>query len=667
MKTRFFLSLERGVRMNFKINTPYLPGGDQPKAIETLVSNLERQTREQILLGATGTGKTYTIAQTIARHNKPTLVLAHNKTLAGQLYNELKEFFPENAVEYFVSYFDYYQPEAYVPSSDTYIEKDSKTNDEIEKLRYSATTSLLERRDVIVVASVSCIYGIGSPELYVNQVMTLKVGQEIERQEFIRRLLDIQYKRNDVAFERGTFRVRGDVIEIIPIHESEKGLRVSFFGDEIDELIEFDVLTGRKISSQTLALVVPANHYVTDKAVLDQAIIDIKAELGERLAVLKAENKLLEAQRLEQRTQYDIEMLEEIGFCSGIENYSRHLTQRKPDETPYTLIDYFPDDFLFIVDESHVSIPQIGGMYNGDRARKEVLVNYGFRLPSALDNRPLRFNEFEKKVNQIIYVSATPGDYELGRVETACIAEQIIRPTGLIDPEIDIVPSEGQIDHLMDQIHQAKQRNNRALITTVTIKMAEDLTRYLQEHGIKAAYLHSEISTLERIVILRDLRLGKYDVLVGINLLREGIDLPEVEVVAILDADKEGFLRSHRSLIQLIGRAARNSDGHVVMYADRVTKAMGIAIEETKRRREKQVAYNTAHGITPTTIKKKIHDSIQTLASSSDGKRGKKQAKSDIEKQIAQIETEMKAAAKQLDFETAAELRDVLIELKGMA
>lgn len=653
--------------MDFKLHTPYQPSGDQPTAIKTLVQNLNAGEREQILLGATGTGKTYTIAQTIEKTNKPTLVLAHNKTLAGQLYNELKEFFPENAVEYFVSYFDYYQPEAYVPSSDTYIEKDSKTNDEIEKLRYSATTSLLERRDVIVVSSVSCIYGIGSPELYVNQVMTLKVGQEIERQEFIRKLIDIQYKRNDVAFERGTFRVRGDVIEIIPIHESEKGLRVSFFGDEIEELIEFDVLTGKKISSQTLSLVVPANHYVTDKAVLDQAIIDIKKELKERLAVLKAENKLLEAQRLEQRTQYDIEMLEEIGFCSGIENYSRHLTQRKPDETPYTLIDYFPDDFLFIVDESHVSIPQIGGMYNGDRARKEVLVNYGFRLPSALDNRPLRFNEFEKKVNQIIYVSATPGDYELGRVKQPCIAEQIIRPTGLIDPLIDIVPSHGQIDHLMDQIHQAKKRSNRVLVTTVTIKMAEDLTRYLQEHGIKSAYLHSEISTLERIVILRDLRLGKYDVLVGINLLREGIDLPEVELVAILDADKEGFLRSHRSLIQLIGRAARNSDGHVVMYADKITKAMSIAIDETMRRREKQIAYNEAHGITPTTIKKQIHDSIQTIASSSDGKRSKKEKQTDLAKQIAQIESEMKKAAKDLDFETAAELRDVLIELKGMA
>lgn len=652
--------------MDFKLHTPYQPSGDQPTAIKTLVQNLTDGEKEQILLGATGTGKTYTIAQTITQNNKPTLVLAHNKTLAGQLYNELKEFFPENAVEYFVSYFDYYQPEAYVPSSDTYIEKDSKTNDEIEKLRYSATTSLLERRDVIVVSSVSCIYGIGSPELYVNQVMTLKIGQEIDRQEFIRKLLDIQYKRNDVAFERGTFRVRGDVVEIIPIHESEKGLRVSFFGDEIEELIEFDVLTGKKISSQTLALVVPANHYVTDKAVLDQAIVDIKAELKERLQVLHTENKLLEAQRLEQRTQYDIEMLEEIGFCSGIENYSRHLTQRKEDETPYTLIDYFPDDFLFIVDESHVSIPQIGGMYNGDRARKEVLVNYGFRLPSALDNRPLRFNEFEEKVNQIIYVSATPGDYELSRVKQECIAEQVIRPTGLIDPEIQIIPSSGQIDHLMNEIHKVIQNGNRTLITTVTIKMAEDLTRYLQEHGIKATYLHSEISTLERIVILRDLRIGKYDVLVGINLLREGLDLPEVELVAILDADKEGFLRSHRSLIQLIGRAARNSDGYVVMYADKMTKAMNIAIDETKRRRDKQIAYNTVHDITPMTIKKKIHDSIQTIASNNDGKKSKKMKKDELTLQIERIEKEMKEAAKLLDFETAAELRDVLIELKGM-
>lgn len=652
--------------MDFKLHTPYEPSGDQPTAIQTLTNNLADGIKEQILLGATGTGKTYTIAQTIAQNNKPTLVLAHNKTLAGQLYNELKSFFPENAVEYFVSYFDYYQPEAYVPSSDTYIEKDSKTNDEIEKLRYSATTSLLERRDVIVVSSVSCIYGIGSPELYVNQVMTLKVGQEIERQHFIRKLLDIQYKRNDMAFERGTFRVRGDVIEIIPIHESDKGLRVSFFGDEIEELVEFDVLTGKKISAQTLALVVPANHYVTDKAVLDQAIIDIKAELKERLRALKAENKLLEMQRLEQRTQYDVEMLEEIGFCSGIENYSRHLTQRKPDETPYTLIDYFPDDFLFIVDESHVSIPQIGGMYNGDRARKEVLVNYGFRLPSALDNRPLRFAEFEKKVNQIIYVSATPGDYELARVEQKAIAEQVIRPTGLIDPEITIVPSSGQIDHLMNEIHTVIQNGNRTLITTVTIKMAEDLTRYLQEHGIKATYLHSEISTLERIVILRDLRIGKYDVLVGINLLREGLDLPEVQLMAILDADKEGFLRSHRSLIQLIGRAARNSEGYVLLYADKITRAMQVAIDETTRRREKQIAYNTLHAITPTTIKKQIHDSIQTLAIDRDGKKSKKLKKDELSQQIARIEKEMKEAAKQLDFETAAELRDVLIELKGM-
>lgn len=652
--------------MEFKLHTPYQPSGDQPTAIEQIVRNIKTGAKEQILLGATGTGKTYTIAQTIAQTNKPTLVLAHNKTLAGQLYNELKAFFPENAVEYFVSYFDYYQPEAYVPSSDTYIEKDSKTNDEIEKLRYSATTSLLERRDVIVVSSVSCIYGIGSPELYVNQVMTLKTGQEIERQTFIRKLLDIQYKRNDVAFERGTFRVRGDVIEIIPIHESEKGIRISFFGDEIETLVEFDVLTGKKITEQNLVLIVPANHYVTDKAVLDKAIIDIKAELKVRLKELKSENKLLEMQRLEQRTQYDVEMLEEIGFCSGIENYSRHLTQRSEDETPYTLIDYFPDDFLFVVDESHVSIPQIGGMYNGDRARKEVLVNYGFRLPSALDNRPLRFSEFEDKVNQIIYVSATPGDYELKRVSKPYIAEQIIRPTGLIDPEITIVPSSGQIDHLMNQIHRVIQNGNRTLITTVTIKMAEDLTRYLQEHGIKATYLHSEISTLERIVILRDLRIGKYDVLVGINLLREGLDLPEVELVAILDADKEGFLRSHRSLIQLVGRAARNSDGYVIMYADKITKAMQVAIDETTRRREKQVLYNVKNNITPLTIKKKIHDSIQTLVSQSDGKKSKKLKKDELTKQIKQIEKEMKEAAKQLDFETAAELRDVLIELKGM-
>lgn len=649
--------------MEFKLVTPFEPSGDQPKAIEALTQNINNGKREQILLGATGTGKTYTMAQTIARTGKPTLVLAHNKTLAGQLYNELKSFFPENAVEYFVSYFDYFQPEAYVPSSDTYIEKDSKTNDEIEKLRYASTTSLLERRDVIVVSSVSCIYGIGSPELYVNQVITLKLGQEKDRQSFIHNLIDIQYKRNDTAFERGTFRVRGDVVEIIPIHESERGIRVSFFGDEIDELIEFEVLTGKKISSQNLVLIVPANHYVTDGTVLDEAKKGITKELEFRLKELKGENKLLEAQRLEQRTNYDLEMLEEVGFCSGIENYSRHLTQRKPDETPYTLIDYFPDDFLFIVDESHVTIPQIGGMYNGDRSRKQTLVDFGFRLPSALDNRPLRFSEFEEKVNQIVYVSATPGDYELARVPKSDVIQQIIRPTGLLDPVITILPSEGQIDNLMEQIRIANERGNRTLVTTLTIRMAEDLTKFFQENGLKVAYLHSEVSTLDRIITIRDLRIGKYDVLVGINLLREGLDIPEVEHVAILDADKEGFLRSKRSLVQLSGRAARNVLGHVTFYANKTTDSMQYAIDETARRREIQIQHNIDHSIEPTTIIRKVHDAINTI--SNDQKSKKKQTKKEIESTIIRIEREMKEAAKQLDFETAAELRDVLIELKG--
>nr|6O8E_A Chain A, UvrABC system protein B [[Bacillus] caldotenax]6O8E_B Chain B, UvrABC system protein B [[Bacillus] caldotenax]6O8F_A Chain A, UvrABC system protein B [[Bacillus] caldotenax]6O8F_B Chain B, UvrABC system protein B [[Bacillus] caldotenax] len=592
------------VEGRFQLVAPYEPQGDQPQAIAKLVDGLRRGVKHQTLLGATGTGKTFTISNVIAQVNKPTLVIAHNKTLAGQLYSELKEFFPHNAVEYFVSYYDYYQPEAYVPQTDTYIEKDAKINDEIDKLRHSATSALFERRDVIIVASVSSIYGLGSPEEYRELVVSLRVGMEIERNALLRRLVDIQYDRNDIDFRRGTFRVRGDVVEIFPASRDEHSIRVEFFGDEIERIREVDALTGEVLGEREHVAIFPASHFVCREEKMRLAIQNIEQELEERLAELRAQGKLLEAQRLEQRTRYDLEMMREMGFSSGIENYSRHLALRPPGSTPYTLLDYFPDDFLIIVDESHVTLPQLRGMYNGDRARKQVLVDHGFRLPSALDNRPLTFEEFEQKINQIIYVSATPGPYELEH--SPGVVEQIIRPTGLLDPTIDVRPTKGQIDDLIGEIRERVERNERTLVTTLTKKMAEDLTDYLKEAGIKVAYLHSEIKTLERIEIIRDLRLGKYDVLVGINLLREGLDIPEVSLVAILDADKEGFLRSERSLIQTIGRAARNANGHVIMYADTITKSMEIAIQETKRRRAIQEEYNRKHGIVPRTVKKEI-------------------------------------------------------------
>jgi len=656
------------VNDRFELVSAYEPRGDQPKAIEKLVEGIQRGVKHQTLLGATGTGKTFTISNVIQRVNKPTLVIAHNKTLAGQLYSELKEFFPNNAVEYFVSYYDYYQPEAYVPQTDTYIEKDASINDEIDKLRHSATSALFERRDVIIVASVSCIYGLGSPEEYRELVVSLRVGMEIERNELLRRLVDVQYARNDIDFQRGTFRVRGDVVEIFPASRDEHCIRVEFFGDEIDRIREVDALTGEVIGEREHVAIFPASHFVTREEKLQLAIQNIEQELEERLQELREQGKLLEAQRLEQRTRYDLEMMREMGFCSGIENYSRHLTLRPPGSTPYTLLDYFPDDFLIVIDESHVTVPQIRGMYNGDKARKQVLVDHGFRLPSALDNRPLTFDEFEQKINQVIYVSATPGPYELEHCPE--VVEQIIRPTGLLDPTIDVRPIRGQIDDLVGEIHERIKRNERTLVTTLTKKMAEDLTDYLKDIGIKVAYLHSEIKTLERIEIIRDLRLGKYDVLVGINLLREGLDIPEVSLVAILDADKEGFLRSERSLIQTIGRAARNANGHVIMYADTITKSMEIAINETKRRRAMQEAYNREHGIVPQTIQKEVRDLIRaTYAAeqqeSYEAKPTQKLTKKEREKLIANVEKEMKEAAKALDFERAAELRDLLFELKA--
>jgi len=653
----------------FQLVSSYQPQGDQPQAIEKLVDGLKRGVKHQTLLGATGTGKTFTISNVIAKVNKPTLVIAHNKTLAGQLYSELKEFFPNNAVEYFVSYYDYYQPEAYVPQTDTYIEKDAKINDEIDKLRHSATSALFERRDVIIVASVSCIYGLGSPEEYRELVVSLRVGMEIERNTLLRRLVDIQYDRNDIDFQRGTFRVRGDVVEIFPASRDEHCIRVEFFGDEIDRIREVDALTGEVLGEREHVAIFPASHFVTREEKMKLAIANIEKELEERLAELREQGKLLEAQRLEQRTRYDLEMMREMGFCSGIENYSRHLALRPPGSTPYTLLDYFPDDFLIIIDESHVTLPQLRGMYNGDRARKQVLVDHGFRLPSALDNRPLTFDEFEQKINQIIYVSATPGPYELEH--SPGVVEQIIRPTGLLDPTIDVRPIAGQIDDLISEIHERVERNERTLVTTLTKKMAEDLTDYLKEAGFKVAYLHSEIKTLERIEIIRDLRLGKYDVLVGINLLREGLDIPEVSLVAILDADKEGFLRSERSLIQTIGRAARNANGHVIMYADTITKSMEIAIQETKRRRTIQEEYNKKHGIVPRTIQKDIRDVIRaTYAAEETETYEAKPAAANMTKQereelIRQLEAEMKEAAKALDFERAAQLRDVIFELKA--
>lgn len=652
----------------FEIVSAYSPQGDQPVAIEKLVEGINSGKKKQVLLGATGTGKTFTISNVIKEVQKPTLVMAHNKTLAGQLYSELKDFFPNNAVEYFVSYYDYYQPEAYVPQTDTFIEKDAQINDEIDKLRHSATSALFERDDVIIVASVSCIYGLGSPEEYRELVVSLRVGMEKDRNQLLRELVDVQYGRNDIDFKRGTFRVRGDVVEIFPASLDEHCIRIEFFGDEIDRIREVNALTGEVLAERDHVAIFPASHFVTREEKMKVAIENIEKELEERLKELNDNGKLLEAQRIEQRTRYDLEMMREMGFCSGIENYSRHLTLRPAGATPYTLLDYFPKDFLIVMDESHVSVPQVRAMYNGDQARKQVLVDHGFRLPSALDNRPLTFDEFEEKTNQVIYVSATPGPYELE--QSPEVIEQIIRPTGLLDPPIDIRPIEGQIDDLLGEIQDRIAKNERVLITTLTKKMSEDLTDYLKDVGIKVNYLHSEVKTLERIEIIRDLRLGKFDVLVGINLLREGLDIPEVSLVAILDADKEGFLRSERSLIQTIGRAARNENGRVIMYADRITRSMGIAIEETQRRRSIQEAYNEEHGITPKTIQKGVRDVIRATTAAEEPETyeatpAKKMTKKEREKTIAKMESEMKEAAKALDFERAAELRDLLLELKA--
>jgi len=648
----------------FQVVSQYQPAGDQPAAIKALVDNLKKGVGEQILLGATGTGKTFTIANVISEIQKPTLVLAHNKTLAGQLYNELKEFFPGNAVEYFVSYYDYYQPEAYVPSSDTFIEKDSAVNDEIDKLRHSATASILERKDTIVVASVSCIYGIGDPQEYKQMMLSLRVGQNIDRNEILNELVRIQYTRNDIEFARGIFRVRGDVVEVYPIGGERHAIRIEFFGDEIDRIREIDTVTGNVVGEREHVAIFPASHFVTGEERLKIAMKNIEAEMVLQVKEFEANGKLIEAQRIEQRTRYDLEMLNEMGFCSGVENYSGPLSLREAGETPHCLIDFFEGDWLLIADESHVMLPQVRGMYNGDRARKETLVNHGFRLPSALDNRPLQFAEFEGKIDQAIYVSATPGDYELER--TSKVVQQIIRPTGLVDPIIEIQPSEGQIDVLISEINKRIAVDERVLVTTLTIKMSEELTSYLKDAGIEVAYLHSEIKTLERIDIIRDLRAGNYDVLVGINLLREGLDIPEVSLVAILDADKEGFLRSERSLIQTIGRAARNANGRVILFADKVTKSMDKAIEETNRRREIQLAFNQEHGIIPQTIKKAIRETISaTKKAQSDPKApAKKMNKSEKAQLISRLETEMAEAAKALDFETAASLRDVIIELK---
>lgn len=653
----------------FELVSKYSPQGDQPEAIRQLVDGIHHNKRCQTLLGATGTGKTFTVSNVIKEINKPTLVIAHNKTLAGQLYSEFKDFFPNNAVEYFVSYYDYFQPEAYVPQTDTFIEKDASINDEIDKLRHSATSSLFERKDVIIIASVSCIYGLGSPEEYREMVLSLRTGMEIERNQLLHRLVDIQYDRNDIDFKRGTFRVRGDVVEIFPVSRDEHCVRIEFFGDEIDRIREVDALTGEIIGEREHVAIFPASHFVTREEKLRIAIENIEKELEERLVVLRDQNKLLEAQRIEQRTRYDLEMMREMGFCSGIENYSRHLTLREAGSTPYTLLDYFPEDFLLVIDESHVTLPQIRGMFNGDKARKEVLVEHGFRLPSALDNRPLTFDEFEKHISNIIFVSATPGPYELEH--TPEMIQQIIRPTGLLDPTIEVRPIEGQIDDLIGEIQERVKRNERVLVTTLTKKMSEDLTDYLKEIGIKVQYLHSEVKTLDRIEIIRELRLGKYDVLVGINLLREGLDIPEVSLVTILDADKEGFLRSERSLIQTMGRAARNANGHVIMYADRMTNSMELAISETKRRRAIQEEYNQKHGITPQTIQKEIRDVIRATHAAEEQEDYKpaksfgKMSKKEKDKLIANMEKEMKVEAKALNFERAAELRDLILELKA--
>ncbi len=650
----------------FELIAPYEPKGDQPEAIANLATGVEKGLRDQVLLGVTGSGKTFTMAGVIARVQRPTLVIAHNKTLAAQLYSEFKEFFPKNAVEYFVSYYDYYQPEAYIPQTDTYIEKDASINEEIDRLRHAATSALFERRDVLIVASVSCIYGLGSPEDYKGLTITLRRGEWQERDKFLRRLVGIQYSRNDLGFSRGTFRVRGDVVEIIPAYE-ENIIRIQFFGDEVERILEIDPLTGELLGVKEAVTIYPATHYITTEEKMKRAIAAIEEELEEQLAKLRAEDKLLEAQRLEQRTRFDLEMLREVGYCQGIENYSRHLTGRGPGEAPATLLDYFPDDFLVFIDESHVTIPQLRAMYAGDRSRKETLVRYGFRLPSALDNRPLRFDEFERAVNQVIYVSATPGPYEMERKEQ--LVEQLIRPTGLVDPEIEVRPVQGQIDDLMEEIRVRVERNERVLVTTLTKRMAEDLTEYLEEAGFRVRYLHSEIHTLDRVEILRDLRLGKFDVLVGINLLREGLDLPEVTLVAVLDADKEGFLRSETTLIQITGRAARNVAGKVIMYADEVTDSMARAIRETNRRREKQLAYNREHGITPETIKKAVRDLVRAGTAAEEKARyeverarEKGLKEEDIAAIVARLEEEMLKAAAKLEFETAAKLRDELRE-----
>lgn len=659
---------------NFELVSDYKPTGDQPEAIKKLTTGIEKGEKAQILLGATGTGKTFTISNVIAKVNKPTLILSHNKTLAGQLYSEMKKFFPHNAVEYFVSYYDYYQPEAYVPSSDTYIEKDASINDEIDELRHSATSSLMERDDVIVVASVSSIFGFGDPSEYHNHVVSLRVGQEIERDRLLRELVNIQFERNDIDFQRGRFRVHGDVVEVFPASREDKALRIEFFGDEIDRIREVDALTGEVIGDREHISIFPATHFLTSEEIMDRALPQIENDMKKQVKKFTDEGKLLEAERIQQRTTYDIEMLREMGYCNGIENYSRYMDGRKPGEPPYTLLDFFPKDFLLVVDESHQTMPQVRGMYNGDRARKQMLIDYGFRLPSALDNRPLKLAEFEKHVNQVVYMSATPGPYEMA--QTDHVVQQIIRPTGLLDPTIEVRPVMGQIDDLVGEINKRIEKHERVFVTTLTKKMSEDLTDYLKDLGLKVKYLHSDIKTLERTQIIRDLRLGKFDVLVGINLLREGLDVPEVSLVAILDADKEGFLRNERSLIQTIGRAARNANGSVIMYADTVTDSMQKAIDETKRRREIQIAYNRKHGITPKTIIKPIQEAISSTTKTEDsGKEADstefttkdfaKLNRDDQTKMVEELTEQMRTAAKRLDFEQAATLRDTIMELKA--
>ncbi|WP_296646375.1 excinuclease ABC subunit UvrB [Romboutsia sp. 13368] len=651
--------------MDFELKSEFKPTGDQPQAIKSIVSAINNNEKYSTLLGVTGSGKTFTMANIIQEVKMPTLILAHNKTLAAQLYSEFKEFFPDNAVEYFVSYYDYYQPEAYVAHSDTYIEKDASINDEIDKLRHSATAAILERDDVIIISSVSCIYGLGDPEDYRKLMLSLRPGMERDRDDIIKKLIEIQYERNDINFTRGTFRVRGDILEIFPASNDERAIRIEFFGDEIDRITEIDYVTGKIVGTRNHVVIFPASHYVTTPERIETAVVEIEKELDDRVKSFKDDDKLLEAQRIEQRTKYDIEMLKEIGFCQGIENYSRHITGRKPGEKPYTLMDFFPDDYLIIVDESHVTIPQVRGMYAGDRSRKTSLIDNGFRLPSAYDNRPLNFDEFEENINQILFVTATPGPYELEHSTT--IAEQIIRPTGLLDPIVEVRPINNQIDDLVVEINKIIEKNERVLITTLTKKMSEDLTNYLKEIGIKVKYLHSDIDTLERVEIIRDLRLGKFDVLVGINLLREGLDIPEVSLVAILDADKEGFLRSETSLIQTIGRAARNSEGKVIMYADKITRSMENAISETKRRREIQMLYNEEHNITPTTIKKKVRDAIEaTVVADEETIYGIKETDNidEIKENIAALQAEMMEAAQNLQFERAAELRDKIKQLE---